>query len=59
MLENNFNKTEMNFSLMFQPENVVCTHKDSNSLKIIDFGLAKKILPEEKVCLKTSCLLCF
>ncbi|XP_023328348.1 myosin light chain kinase, smooth muscle isoform X2 [Eurytemora carolleeae] len=34
--------------LDLKPENVVCTHKDSNSLKIIDFGLAKKMLPEEK-----------
>jgi len=35
--------------LDLKPENVVVTHKDSNSLKIIDFGLAKQILPTEKV----------
>ena len=28
---------------------MVCTARDSNSLKIIDFGLAKKLAPQEKV----------
>jgi len=36
-----------------KPENVVCTARDSNSLKIIDFGLAKKLAPQEK--LKVMC----
>ena len=41
-------KTSWTYSI-FQPENVVCTARDSNSLKIIDFGLAKKLAPQEKV----------
>jgi myosin-light-chain kinase len=39
--------------LDLKPENVVCTAKNSNSLKIIDFGLAKKISPSDK--LKVMC----
>jgi serine/threonine protein kinase len=33
----------------FQPENVVCTHKQDSSIKIIDFGLAKHLGPDDKV----------
>ena len=33
----------------FQPENVVCTHKQDTNIKIIDFGLAKHMEPEDKV----------
>jgi len=35
--------------LDLKPENVICTAKDSTSLKIIDFGLAKKLTSEEKL----------
>jgi hypothetical protein len=34
---------------LFQPENVVCTHKQDTNIKIIDFGLAKLLGPEDKV----------
>jgi len=39
--------------LDLKPENVVCTHKDNTSVKIIDFGTAKELEPTEQV--KSMC----
>ena len=38
--------------MYLQPENVVCTHKDNTSVKIIDFGTAKELEPSEQVSYK-------
>lgn len=31
--------------IFFQPENILCIRKNSNKIKIIDFGLAQKMTP--------------
>lgn len=33
----------------FQPENILCLTKTGNRIKIIDFGLARKFNPENKL----------
>lgn len=35
--------------LNFQPENILCLTKTGNRIKIIDFGLARKFNPENKL----------
>lgn len=44
---------EFHFSL-FQPENIMCETKKSNNVKIIDFGLATKLNPDEIVKVTTA-----
>ena len=35
--------------LLFQPENIMCETKNSSKVKLIDFGLAAKLDPEQPV----------
>ena len=36
--------------LDLKPENIVCDRKDSFNLKIVDFGLSKRLNENEEVC---------
>ena len=38
----------------FQPENVMCETRKSGNVKLIDFGLASKLNPEEIVKVTTA-----
>jgi len=37
--------------LDIKPENIMCQTRDSTTVKLIDFGLATKLDPNELVCL--------
>ena len=36
--------------LDLKPENIVCDRKDSFNLKIVDFGLSRRLNENEEVC---------
>ena len=47
-------KRETLFLLLLQPENIMLKKETGPLLKLIDFGLSRKILPEEEVWLNLS-----
>ena len=54
MALNNNHSITHSFLFNLQPENVMCTTKNSNEVKMIDFGLATKLNPDEVVKVTTA-----